>query len=58
MPVVAEVTANSSFITAITDAKDTILANVNGAIPIALGILAVVMGIKYGVKFFKSVANK
>lgn len=58
MYALAEVTANSDFITAITAAKDQVLANVNGAIPIALGVMAVVLGIRLGVKFFKSIVSK
>ncbi len=50
-------TLRTAMTTAFTGVKNDVLANLEVAVPAALGIVAVVMAVKIGIKFFKSIAN-
>lgn len=43
--------------TAFEGVKTSVTSTILTALPIALGIVAMVFGIKYGIKFFKKIAN-
>ena len=50
-------TLQTAMTTAFTGVRNDVLANLEVAVPAALGIVAVVMAVKIGIKFFKSIAN-
>ena len=51
------VTANDALVKGATDAVAQITANINAVIPIALGILGLVLAIQIGIKVFKRVTK-
>ena len=51
------VTANEALVKGATDAVAQITANINAVIPIALGILGLVLAIQIGIKVFKRVTK-
>lgn len=50
-------TANAALLTAAGDAVAKAEANINGVIPIALGLLGIVLGIRIGVNFLRSLLS-
>lgn len=62
VPAFAEgTTATANLDTALTSglqtASSSIMGTLGSVLPIALGILAAVFGVKYGIKFFKQIAK-
>lgn len=51
-------TANSALVEAATNTASSITANINAILPIALGLMALILGITIGVKVFKKLTNK
>lgn len=51
------VTANEALVKGANDAVAQITANINAVIPIALGILGLVLAIQIGIKVFKRVTK-
>ena len=43
--------------TGLTAASTSIMGSLASVIPIALGILAAIFGVKYGIRFFKSISK-
>lgn len=50
-------TANAALTDGATNAVAQVTANINAVVPIALGLLGVVMAIKIGIRVFKSVTK-
>lgn len=53
----ATVAANDALVKGATDAVAQVTANINAVIPIALGILGLVLAIQIGIKVFKRVTK-
>lgn len=53
----AEPDMNAALATAFTGIKDSVLSTMLTALPIALAIVGSVFGVKYGIRFFKSIAK-
>ena len=49
--------ANSALVSGATNAVSQVTANINAVIPIALGVLGLVMAVKLGIRVFKSLVN-
>lgn len=56
--IAATATANSELISAAQSASDQIMANVNGILPIALGLLGGVLAIGVGIAIFTKLIKK
>jgi hypothetical protein len=56
-PIVAAVEADSALTQACQAAADAVKSNITAIVPIALGILGVVIGIRLGIKVFKKLTN-
>ena len=50
-------TANGALVSGATNAVSQVTANINAVIPIALGVLGLVMAVKLGIRVFKSLVN-
>ena len=50
-------TANAALVSGATNAVSQVTANINAVIPIALGVLGLVMAVKLGIRVFKSLVN-
>lgn len=50
-------TANAALVSGATSAVSQVTANINAVIPIALGVLGLVMAVKLGIRVFKSLVN-
>lgn len=48
----------SAFTTGITGASDSIMDFVVIVVPVAVGILAVTLAVKFGIKFFKGLVGR
>lgn len=46
-------TANAALVSAATNTANAVIANINGVLPIALGVMGVALAIAIGVRFFK-----
>ena len=51
------VTANAALVSGATNAVTQVTANINAVVPIALGVLGLVMAVKIGIRVFKSLTN-
>lgn len=51
-------TANTELVSAAQSASDQIMANVNGVLPIALGLLGGILAITIGIGVFKKLIRK
>lgn len=51
-------TANQALVEAAQDAVNSMTANINAILPIALGLMALVSGIMIGIKLFMKIKNK
>lgn len=51
-------TANAALVSAAQSAVDSMTANINAILPIALGLMALVSGIMIGIKLFMKIKNK
>lgn len=49
--------ANAALVSGATSAVSQVTANINAVIPIALGVLGLVMAVKIGIRVFKSLVN-
>lgn len=56
--IAATATANSELVSAAQTASDQIMANVNGVLPIALGLLGGVLAISVGISIFTKLIKK
>lgn len=52
-----DATANAALVSGATSAVSQVTANINAVIPIALGVLGLVMAVKLGIRVFKSLVN-
>lgn len=52
-----DATADSALVTGATNAVAQVQANINAVVPIALGIMGVVLAVKIGIRVFKSVTK-
>jgi hypothetical protein len=50
-------TADSALVTGATNAVSQVQANINAVVPIALGLMGVVLAVKIGIRVFKSVTK-
>lgn len=50
-------TANAALVSAATDAANSVLANFNALIPIALGVMAVGVAVRLGISFFRGLIS-
>lgn len=57
VPVFAQATANSALTEAATATANQISADINAVIPIALGLMGLVLGITIGIRIFRSLAK-
>lgn len=48
---------NGALTTGLQSASSSIMGTLGSVLPIALGILAAIFGVKYGIRFFKSIAK-
>ncbi|MGI5978625.1 MAG: hypothetical protein ACOX66_03895 [Oscillospiraceae bacterium] len=48
---------NAALTTGLQSASSSIMGTLGSVLPIALGILAAIFGVKYGIRFFKSIAK-
>jgi len=58
VPAFAESTdLNAAMTTGLQSASSSIMASLGAVLPIAMGILGALFGVKYGIRFFKSIAK-
>ena len=50
-------TADTALVTGATNAVNQVTANINAVIPIALGVMGIVLAIKIGIRVFKTVTK-
>lgn len=51
-------TANQNVVSAFTTTANDMTATATALLPIALGVITLLLVVRYGIKFFKSVSNK
>lgn len=52
-----DTTANAALVSGATNAVSQVTANINAVIPIALGVLGLVLAVKIGIRVFKNLIN-
>lgn len=52
-----DATADTALVTGATNAVSQVQANINAVVPIALGLMGVVLAVKIGIRVFKSVTK-
>ena len=49
--------ASSAVVTGLTSAASTMSSMITSVVPIALGVVGTVIAVKFGIRFFKSIAK-